>query len=172
MLSWPKSRRRRLDMPKGEAFQRGQEGQALVEFLMIIPIVMTLLWYMIHIGMVINKSIVGQQAARSQLFLKLYNHRSGPVSTEMGYAERSHFYIGVSSEVTKGNSKPKAPVEMLGIGAQPKLLPGANDDPGEAPANSNRQRIRVRTIFGICTHRKKNKDGVGLTDFCGTDPSN
>ncbi|MGE3263459.1 MAG: TadE family protein [Bacteriovoracia bacterium] len=147
-------------------------GQALIEFIMIIPIVMTFVWYLLHVGVVINKSIVGQKAARSQLFLKLYNHRSGPVKSEFGYAERSHFYIGVSSEVTRGVTKPKAPTEMLGVGSSPKLLPEANDEPGEPESNAMRQRIRVRTIFGICTHRKKNKDGVGLTDFCGADPSN
>lgn len=156
---------------KGRA-RFGQGGQALIEFMMIIPIVMTLVWYLIHVSMAVNKSIVGQKAARSQLFLKLYNHRSGPVKSEMVNSERSHFYIGVSGALVKGGgTKPVAPTEMMGIGATPKLVKDAYDDPGESPPNSLRQRIRVRTIFGICTHRKKNKDGVGLTDFCGTDPS-
>jgi hypothetical protein len=175
MLNWPKSaarsRRKSAARSRLVPFRLGQRGQALIEFMMIIPIVMTLVWYLIHVSMAINKSIVGQKAARSQLFLKLYNHRSGPVKSEMINSERSHFYIGVSGELIKGSSKPVAPTEMMGIGANPKLVKDAYDDPGESPANKLRQRIRVRTIFGICTHRKKNKDGVGLTDFCGTDPS-
>jgi hypothetical protein len=139
---------------------------------MIMPIIMTFVWYLIHVSLAINKSIVGQKAARSQLFLKLYNHRSGPVAREFAFAERSHFYIGVSAELTKGNTKPIAPVESLGVGPNPKKNKDANDEPGEPEANSLRQRVRVRTIFGICTHRKKNRNGVGLTDFCGAEPSN
>lgn len=150
---------------------RGEKGQALIEFIMLIPIVMSLMWYVIHVGVAINKSLVGQKAARSQLFLKLYNHRSGPVAKEFAFSDRSHFYIGVSGDLVKASSKPIAPVESFGIGATPKKKNDANDDPGEPEANSLRQRIRIRTVFGICTHRKKNKDGVGLTDFCGADPS-
>lgn len=150
---------------------REERGQALIEFIMLIPIVMSFMWYVIHTGVAINKSIVGQKAARSQLFLKLYNHRSGPVAKEFAFSQRSHFYIGVSGELVKNGSKPVAPVESFGIGSTPKRNNKANDDPGEPEANALRQRIRVRTVFGICTHRKKNKDGVGLTDFCGADPS-
>lgn len=169
MLAQPKGLRSKLD-PQRKNRSLGQKGQALVEFIMIIPIIMSLVWYIIHVGLAINKSIVGQKAARSQLFLKLYNHRSGPVAKEFAYAERSHFYIGVSSELTKGNSKPKAPVEVLGVGATPKAMKDVDESPGEPAANTKRQTIRVRTIFGICTHRKKLPDGV-LTDFCGARPS-
>jgi hypothetical protein len=150
---------------------KGEKGQALIEFIMIIPIIMTFMWYLIHVSFAINKSIVGQVATRSQLFLKMYNHRSGPVVSEFGRTERSHFYIGVSSEVVKGNTKPTAPVEVLGIGPNPKRMNTANDDPGEPEGGSPRQNIRVRTVFGICTHRKHVKGQLILTNFCGADPS-
>lgn len=163
-------RRRGLRAKPGRA-RAGERGQALLEFILIIPLLLTFFWYLVHVGVAINKSIVGQKHARAQLFLKLYNHRSGPVVQEFGSTDRSHFYIGVSEELTKASAKPVAPVEILGIGPKPKMMKDVNDDPGEPEGNTLRQKVRVRTVFGICTHRKKNRDGVGLTDFCGAEPT-
>ncbi len=141
-----------------------ERGQALLEFILMIPIVLMFVWYLVHVNLAINKSIVAQKHARSQLFLKLFNHRSGPMLSEFIQTKRSHFYVGVSSKVMQSDGRPEAPTEMLGVGPNPKLLPDVNDEPGEPSANSPRQRIRVRTVFGICTHRKKGANG--LSDFC------
>lgn len=149
--------------------RKSERGQSLVEFLMLMPIILTFLWYLVHVSLAINKSIVGQKHTRSQLFLKMWNHRSGPVLKDYDTSDRSHFFVGVSDEVTVQNTKAKAPVETLGIGAKPKKMPEANDEAGEPAPNSLRQNIRVRTVFGICTHRKQNPSGVGLTDFCGSE---
>lgn len=158
------------DLNRAGAAHASERGQALIEFIMLIPMLMAFTWYLIHVNMAITKSIVGQQAARSQLFLKLYNHRSGPVTGEFGATKRSHFYVGVSDEMTLGSVRPVAPVETLGIGPNPPKMPDANDDPGEATLGSLRQRVRVRTVFGICTHRKMLENGSGVTDFCGAVP--
>lgn len=147
-----------------------EEGQSLIEFIMIIPLLMAFVWYIVHINLAINKSIVGQKHARSQLFLKMYNHRSGPVLSDFGNTDRSHFYIGVSGEVIQSAANPIAPVESLGLGPSPKKNPEANDGEGEAPLGTFRQRVRIRTAFGICTHRKQVPDGSGPTDFCGAIP--
>lgn len=148
---------------------RKEEGQALVEFLMLIPIVMAFLWYLIHVSYAINKSIVGQKHARSQLFLKLFNHRAGPIQRDADSSDRAMFFIGVAGNVVQSQSVPMAPVETLGIGPVPKKMDTADDDPGEAKPNSMRQNIRVRTVFGICTQRKLNPSGNGITDFCGSE---
>lgn len=148
-----------------------EKGQAMIEFIMLIPLLMSFVWYLVHVNIAINKSIVGQKAARSQLFMKLYNHRSGPVANEFGYSDRSHFYVGVAGEVVQGVARPKAPTEILGIGTKPKKNTNANDEPGDAIPGSLRQRIRIRTVFGICTHRKMLPDHSGLTDFCGSVPA-
>ncbi len=147
-----------------------ESGQALIEFIMLVPLLMAFLWYMVHINIAINKSIVAQKHARSQLFLKMFNHRSGPMQNDFGFTDRSHFYVGVSADVVQGTSTPVAPIESLGIGPNPKSNPDANDEPGEAQPGSLRQRVRVRSVFGICTHRKKLPDGSGPTDFCGAVP--
>ncbi len=144
-----------------------EQGQALIEFILLIPIVLLFVWYLVHVNVAINKSIVGQKHARSQLFLKMFNHRSGPMFSEISQSGRSHFYIGVSDEVVAGEVRPKAPTEMIGVGPSPKLAKDMNDEPGEPAANSPRQRVRIRTVFGICTHRKKAPSG--LSDFCATE---
>jgi hypothetical protein len=147
----------------------GERGQALIEFIMLVPLIMAFVWYLVHVNLAINKSIVGQKAARSQLFLKMYNHRSGPVLGEFGNVVRSMFYVGVAGNVTDDGSV-KAPIETLGIGPNPKPMSQASDDPGEAPIGSFRQNVRIRTVFGICTHRKFLSDHTRLTDFCGSEP--
>lgn len=158
-------------LPKKNFSCDAEDGQALAEFIMLIPIVLTLLWYLVHVGVVVNKSIVGQKHARSQLFLKMYNHRFGPTTRDNSGTDRSVFYIGVSSNVVSGNSRPEAPTETLGLGINPKKSEEANDDPGEAAANVLRQKVRVRTVFGICTNRKTIQSGSErkLTDFCGSE---
>ena len=147
-----------------------EEGQALIEFLMLLPIILTFLWYQIHISSAINKSIVGQKHARSQLFHKLWNHRSGPVTQDFNTSDRSHFYLGVTAENYKDGTQPVAPTEILGIGISPKAAKESDDTPGEAKPNALRQKVRIRTVFGICTHRKTNTAGE-VTDFCGSENS-
>ena len=144
--------------------RRNERGQAMVEFIILIPIVLMFVWYLVHVNLAINKGIVGQKHARSQLFLKLFNHRSGPILADFSQTPRSHFYIGVAASVVQGQGRFEAPTELLGVGPKPKLMKDVNDDPGEPSPNSPRQRVRVRTVFGICTHRKKT--ATGLSDFC------
>ncbi len=151
--------------------QEKESGQALIEFIMLIPMLIAFVWYLVHVNSAINKSIVGQQHARSQLFLKMYNHRSGPVTSDFTNTIRSHFYMGVSGEVMGLRGKPNAPTEVLGLGVAPAKNTSANDEAGEPELGSLRQRVRIRSAFGICTHRKKLLDGSGLTDFCGAEPS-
>jgi hypothetical protein len=147
--------------------RKNEDGQALIEFILLIPIVLMFVWYLVHINLAINKGIVGQKHARSQLFLKLFNHRSGPMLADFSQTARSHFYIGVSAKPMANNGSPEAPTEMLGVGPNPQKFKNVNDDPGEPAANSPRQRVRVRTVFGICTHRKRTASG--LSDFCATE---
>ncbi len=149
---------------------KDQSGQAMIEFLLIMPVLLSFLWYMVHVNSAINKSEVGQVHARSQLFLKMFNHKAGPLKSEQDDTVRSSSYIGVAGTVigTQATGLFAAPIETLGVGANPKKLDFANDDVGEAKVGSFRQNIRIRTVVGICTERKVLKDGSGrVTDFCG-----
>jgi len=149
---------------------KNEKAQALVEFIMMMPFVLAFTWYIVHVGMAINKSVVGQKHTRSQLFLKMFNHRHGPVRSDYDTIARSDFFIGISKNIMGAKGTPEAPMVSLGIGASPKLNTEADNEIGEAKPGSLRQNIRVRTAFGICTHRKTLADGQ-KTDFCGSSNS-
>ena len=147
-----------------------QSGQAMVEFIIMFPIVLSFIWYLLKVQLAINTSIVAQQSARSQVFLKLLNHRDYPVEYEYKNlsGKRSAYWLGVAGRVVDP-SNPTAqpsPVVNLGIGLTPKALPGARDDVGEADSSMLRQNVRIRTAFGLCTSRKPFPDGT-LHDYCG-----
>ncbi len=151
--------------------RKKQRGQALVEFIMIMPLVLTFIWYMVHVNSAINKSIVAQISARSWVFVKLFNHSYGPVKREFEASPRSSFALGVSGEVApegEMNYTASAPVEVLGVGPKPKDFNNADDEPGEPKGGIMRQKIRVRTAFGICTGRKTRENTQVLTDICGS----
>lgn len=153
--------------------KKKQSGQALVEFLLFAPLLILLVWYLVKANMAINVGIVGQKHARSQVFLKMFNHMGGPAKGVPGIQDfvsmdRSAFFIGVSGTVVTGPGDYPAPVVANGQGINPTADPTASDDPGEAPVGASRQKIRVRTAFGICTHRKFNEQTKSLRTFCGT----
>ena len=146
-----------------------ESGQALIEFIIMLPAVLAIFWYLLKVNMAINTSIVNQKHVRSQTFLKMLNHPNGPVLGE--YKEnpgtRSVFFMGVSSiKVEGGDEHNPAPMVPMGVGFEPRKLPEASDEAGEVETSELRQNIRVRTSFGICTARKPQKDG-SLGSFCG-----
>lgn len=147
-----------------------QRGQALIEFIMSVPLILIFIWYMVHVNVAINKSIVSQVSVRSWLFVKLFNHSWGPVQTDMDRTSRSSFTLGVAKDVVPEvfDDSPDAPIERLGLGLSPRENSKADNSPGEPQGGNFRQDIRVRTAFGICTARKTKKNGQDLTDFCGS----
>ena len=152
------------------ARRRRQSGQALVEFVVMFPVILGFVWYLIKVQMAINTSLVGQKHARSQVFLKALNHRDYPVESEYkaNPGRRSVFWLAVGADPIKdlGEVQSPAPLVDLGVGLKPKQLPGARDDIGEPDSSTLRQRVRIRTAFGMCTSRKPNPDG-SLGDYCG-----
>ena len=151
---------------------RAEKGQAMLEFIVMIPVVIAFLWFIIKVNLAINTSIVGQKHARSHLFLKMHNHRDGPIKGEyLGNPQQRSAYIllvGQETALGAGVFVP-APVVDLGIGIKPKQFPGATDDRGEPDTRKLRQRVRIRTSFGICTSRKPGTNGA-LGEFCGNVP--
>ncbi len=152
-------------------------GQALMEFIVVLPFVMLFTWHLIKVNMAINTSIVGQKSTRAYVFLKMLNHRDGPGKKEYeeSPSSRSAFFLYVSANAGGGDdyyddgdggaTKP-APVVSLGAGVEPRDIPGARNDPYEAESNFQRQHIRIRTALGICTSRKPSI-GNTLGAYCG-----
>lgn len=161
--------------------RKGERGQALVEFLLFIPVLMTLFWFMVQVNMAINTSLVGQKHARALLFTKMFNHRSGPGNSsahdldpndgslsDLGSVPRSAYFISVARTVVQGTGQTyEAPYVSLGMGVNPTPRTDADDSPGIAEAGTMRQKVRIRTSYGICTHRKFDPSTNRLTAFCG-----
>ncbi|NUM89488.1 MAG: hypothetical protein HUU37_09815 [Bdellovibrionales bacterium] len=156
----------------------GERGQALIEFLMMMPLLIAILWYMLHVNSAINTSIVQQKHVRSHLFIKLFNHANGPVKREYlppdGPA-RAHYAMAVSANVLPGaesgssTGSIRAPVRRMGVGLNPSVNPSANNDPGEPTGGVLRQDVRIRTAFGICTSKKPTTGASRpFTDYCGS----
>ncbi len=148
---------------------KNERGQALLEFVLMLPMVMAFFWYTLKVNVAVNKSIVAQTHLRSQLFLKLLNHRDYPVTDEYqsNPSNRSVYYMGVSDNVTTNTRAfSPAPIVKLGIGTKPKVFPGTRDEAGEAESDWLRQNVRIRSAFGICTSRKPQADST-LGSFCG-----
>lgn len=152
------------------AKKNNQRGQAMVEFIIMFPIILGFIWYLLKVQLAINTSIVGQQNARSQVFLKVLNHRDYPVENEYkNYSgKRSAYWLGVAGNPVDPSSPTTqpAPVVNLGIGLKPTALPGSRDDVGEPDTSMMRQNVRIRTAFGICTSRKPFPNGT-YGDYCG-----
>lgn len=156
---------------------RDEQGQALVEFLMMMPLLIALLWYVLHVNAAINTSIVQQKHVRSHLFIKMFNHANGPVKDEYEPPKgpaRAHYAMAVSANVLGGGESGatgsiRAPVKRLGIGFNPSVNTAANNDPGEPSGGVLRQDIRIRTAFGICTSKKPALGSSRpFTDYCGS----
>lgn len=148
---------------------KNERAQALLEFVMMLPMVLAFFWYTLKVNVAINKSIVAQKHLRSQLFLKLLNHRDYPVQDEYlsSPGSRSVYYMGVSETVTtEVASFSPAPIVSLGIGKNPRPIQGTRDEAGEAESDWLRQNVRIRNAFGICTSRKPQANNT-LGSFCG-----
>lgn len=162
----------------GASGRERERGQALVELLMVMPLLIAILWYMLHVNSAINASIVQQKHVRSHLFIKLFNHPNGPVISEYmppSGPARAHYAMAVSANVLGGGDAGsatgsiRAPVKRIGIGLNPTLNPSANNDPGEPTGGVLRQEVRIRTAFGICTSKKPTTSGSKpFTDYCGS----
>lgn len=153
-----------------------QSGQALVEFLVAMPLLLSFVWYMLHVNMAINKSIVAQKSVRSWLFNRMMNHSDGPQTNPDTLAQdRSAYFLAVSKDPVPSGSDVfdarEAPVEILGVGFSPKRAAGANDDPGEQDLGTIRQGVRIRSAYGICTSRKVLALANKRTNFCDALPA-
>ena len=137
-------------------------GQAMVEFLLLLPAVVILIAVLVRVNMAIQVSIVNQQYARAQALWLAFN---SPVYPELrhrvknfqqGSKMSNQMVIGVSqnSFPEEGDEvyQPEATVQNV---SQRKT--GGNDDPQIEP--EARSRVRIRTTVSLCTQANVSPDG-------------
>ncbi len=134
------------------AEHKKEEGQAFIEFLLLIPLMLGVITLLVRVNTATQVAIVNQQYGRAQILALAYNSPHYPeIRLRRTQKENSELMIlGVADNV--------GPKTADGTGFQPRATvqqitrPGApigNDDEKSEPAE--RGRIRVRNNVALCT---------------------
>jgi len=135
-------------------------GQSIIEFAIILPIYLGLMFYLIQSTMAINGGIVYQQYAREKLFGLFWNHRDYPkLLTTINTQRRAQtgwqrFWIGIDNETwlatdlsEREDTKEIAPRVRAGYS---QAEADADAESNDAFPATNRKSIRVRIKTFIC----------------------
>ena len=144
-------------------YLRNQEGQAIFEFVVFLPLMLVLMTVMLTTGNAINASINQQKATRGYFFNLIQNNSSIPVKTDMellknnAVAKVSAFSIGWRTKEVDGK-------ESLATCTKYTTMLGSinADETCEDPIldDNKSQFIRIFTFYGVCTESYQ-IDGTG-----------
>lgn len=133
--------------------KNGEEGQALMEFILFLPFMIALLSLLVTISSSINGAINQQKATRAYFFHQLKGNSTAPLPNfvyrmkEIGATSVGMFTIGWMDERGDGD-KPIAACYQIN-----SMLAGGNtDDCRDAYDHGKKtsRQIKVFTAFGIC----------------------
>lgn len=131
-------------------FFHQEDGQSVVEFLVLLPVLVGMAAFLIKVQTAIQVSIVNQQYARAQALFLTYN---SPVYPELRlrskFPDDQMMYLGVSDNVaprdSEGDYIPEASTQKL---VRPGQSLGNNEDKREDV--NQRGQIRIRTTVSLC----------------------
>jgi hypothetical protein len=134
-----------------------KEGQALLEFLIVLPFFFSLTWVLLRINGLIQISINNQQYTIGHTFFLTFNHPHFPqldYKEELIKKSRNAMILGVSENVSPGQQSyaPEAPSWLI---VPKQWSTKASDASGTEP--DQRARVRVRNTVSLCSE----------TDFLG-----
>ncbi len=131
----------------------GEQGQSVVEFIFILPLLVGLCSLLIHVNSAIQVSIVNQQYARGWAIYLAMNSPYFPVWEEKesfllaGGANANQVVLGVSDTVLKGSKgTPVASVQQVARSAR--------QAPANKPQNEDDREmawVRARNSVTLCT---------------------
>jgi hypothetical protein len=135
---------------------RGQAGQALVEFMLLLPAIVILVVVLLRTNSAIQVSINNQQYARAQALWLAFN---SPVFPELRHRVRNfqtgskmanQMVIGVSqnSFPNEGDQVYQPEATVQNVSRKPSGA-GGSDEPQTEP--DARAKVRVRTTVSLCT---------------------
>jgi hypothetical protein len=131
-----------------------EEGQAIFEFVVFLPILLVLMTVMLTTGNAINASINQQKATRGYFFNLIQNNSSIPVKSDMenlknnAIAKVSAFSIGWRTKEVDGLASLAACTKYT------TLFGSINaDETCEEPVLEDNKSgfIRIFTFYGVCT---------------------
>jgi hypothetical protein len=127
---------------------KNEEGQSVLEFLLMLPMMVALVVILVRINTVIQISIVNQQYSRAQALSLSYNSSvypllrlRNPELTDKGY---NQMILGVSSNKAERGYHPEAATHYI---ARKKGEPSGEDK--KEP--KTRALVRVRNSVTLCT---------------------
>lgn len=169
---------------RGKGRRRGEEGQSILEFLLMLPMMVGLVVILVKVNTTIQMSINNQQYARAQTLFMAYNSPVYPslVQRESNLIPKKYnqMVVGVSensTDVAGNDILPKAATNYI---ARKK---GAPDSEEKNPPGGRRALVRVRDTVTLCTQSSLVTSGgnlvpvlklapVGADDFRADGPFN
>lgn len=140
-----------------------QNGQALIELIIFLPLIFTLYGLIGGYANAINGSINQQKITRSYFYYRAQNSstfpKPGAVSpTYLSWNRFGMFFIGWSDKPIDGAGKPIAPCYQISFPLQ-----GAASDTCEGTYSAaTTQYIRVGTVYGVCGNTYANVSGKAV----------
>lgn len=138
-------------------FKLSQEGQALIEFIVFLPLMFTLYSVISGFAGAINGSINQQKVSRAYFYYRLQNNstipKPSPDNAFMAWQRFGMFYIGWK-DYFKNQATPVMPCYQVSI---PMKLT-ASDACENAYTQTKTMYVRVGTVYGFCGATFRNID--------------
>jgi hypothetical protein len=147
------------DAKRVESIIGNEGGQSVLEFLFMLPVMVSLLVLMTRVNSAIQVSIVDQQYARAQAHFLTF---SSPVYPEvrLRYAQLvgknyNQMLMGVGDNIVPGDGSAYTPIATTqNIARNRKIAALGNNDPQKEPnpdSGEGRALVRVRGTVSLCT---------------------
>ena len=150
---------------------RNQNGQALIELIIFLPLMFMFYSMIGGFANAINGSINQQKITRAYFYYRVQNNSTLPKpdkeKTYRNWKTFGMYIIGWKDYFAAGGESPVAPCYEL-------KLPtgrGTSDKCEEAYPQATTQLIRVQTVYGVCgaTYEKFDSTVLQIPDFSGAD---
>lgn len=137
------------------AKRKGQKGQSMLEFALLLPLITGMFMLVIQVQMAISTAIVNQKYARGQLYFLFFNNRYYPEYFFIRKTDQSvmgQLWVGVSSINHFGddNPFPSAPTVKVGRFKPPEDENIHSEFTGDSEGQPKRQNIHVRILSFTC----------------------
>jgi len=142
------------------ADRKSEDGQSVIEFLLMLPLLVGITVLLVRVNMAIQVSIVNQKYARAQTLFLAFN---SPYFPEIRQREGgvNQITMGVSGEVVPDDvSAYEGPLATQMLITRTRQLAGATAPPQNEPAQTGV--VRVRNTVTMCSQSNLIDAGNGL----------
>ena len=145
-----------------------ESGQALIELIIFLPLMLTLYYLISGFANAINGSINQQKITRAYLYYRVQNNSTIPKpdgsNSFMGWSRFGMFFVGWKEKFENGTS-PVMPCYRVSV----PLKEAAKDVCNEEYSDESSQFIRVGTVYGLCgaTYGRVNERVISIPDDLG-----